>query len=79
MLVSCDRREATAPSAPTALIQPAASVAVAGVAAKLSFTGNPRNTAAGSAIAPAVQVTALDGLGNPVLDFTGDMTVAIAA
>ena len=81
MLVSCDRREATAPSAQTALIQPAASVAVAvaGVAAKLSFTGNPRNTAAGSAIAPAVQVTALDGLGNPVLDFTGDMTVAIAA
>src|SRR5438309_2124210 len=78
MLVSCDRRETTAPTAPTASIQPAA-VATAGVAAKLSFTGNPRNAAAGSAIAPAVQVMALDGLGNPVLDFAGDVTMAIAA
>src|SRR5207302_250290 len=80
MLVSCDRRETTAPTAPTAStasIQPAA-VATAGVAAKLSFTGNPRNAAAGSAIAPAVQVMALDGLGNPVLDFAGDVTMAIA-
>src|SRR5438309_9461239 len=46
MLLSCDRRETTAPSAQTALIQPAASVAAAAVAAKLSFTGNPRNAAA---------------------------------
>jgi hypothetical protein len=70
---ACGTREATAP------IERATVSLTAGVAIKLSFTGNPRNTAAGSTITPAVQVTVLDGLGSPVSDFSGDVTLAIAA
>src|SRR5207247_2479224 len=50
-----------------------------GAAARLVFTVEPTNVAAGAAIAPAVQVTAQDALGNTDLGFTGHVTVAIGA
>jgi hypothetical protein len=46
-------------------------------AAKLSFTVQPINTAAGSAITPAVKVTALDQFDNVATSFTGNVSVAI--
>lgn len=46
-------------------------------AAKLAFTGQPANTAAGLAIAPPVQVTALDQFDNVATSFNGNVTVAI--
>jgi hypothetical protein len=50
-----------------------------GAAARLVFSGQPTTAAAGSVIAPAVQVTAADALGNAVPSFTGSVTVAIAS
>jgi len=50
-----------------------------GAAARLVFSGQPTTAAAGSVIAPAVQVTAADALGNAVATFTGSVTVAIAS
>lgn len=46
-------------------------------AAKLSFTAQPSTTAAGSAITPAVKVTALDQFDNVATSFGGNVTVAI--
>src|SRR5438445_668218 len=40
-----------------------------GAATQLAFTVQPTNTAAGAAITPAVQVTALDGQGNTATGF----------
>jgi hypothetical protein len=51
----------------------------AGGATRLVFTVEPSNTVAGSPITPAVQVTALDPLGNPDPGFSGNVTVAIVA
>src|SRR5947199_402606 len=48
-----------------------------GAARQLAFTQQPGTTVAGVAISPAVQVTALDGAGNPVPGFTGSITVAL--
>ena len=48
-------------------------------AVRLTFSQQPTTAAAGAAIAPAVQVTALDAAGNTVTGFTGTVTVAIAA
>jgi len=45
----------------------------------LLFTVQPVATQAGAAIAPAIQVTAQDGLGNTVTGFTGDVTIAIGS
>ncbi len=47
-----------------------------GVATQLAFTMQPATAVAGQAMAPAVQVTALDPAGNPVPSFTGTVTVA---
>ncbi len=49
----------------------------AGAATQLVFTGQPSNAAANAAIAPAVQVTALDSLGNVATSFTGSVTLVI--
>src|SRR5439155_282826 len=49
----------------------------AAAATRLVFTVQPGNKAAGSAITPAVQVTAQDNLGNTVTTFTGTVTIAI--
>src|SRR5205809_1215681 len=49
----------------------------AGAAAKLVFTVQPSNTAAGAAITPAVQVTVQDAQGNTVTTATTSITVAI--
>jgi hypothetical protein len=49
----------------------------AGAAAALVFTGQPTTSVAGAAIAPPLQVTARDALGNTVTGFTGSVTVAI--
>ena len=46
-------------------------------ATQLVFTVEPAATTAGTAIAPAVQVTARDALGNTATGFTGNVTVAI--
>src|SRR5207253_1873622 len=50
-----------------------------GSATQLAFSVPPTNTAAGASIAPAVQVTALDGQGNTATGFTGNVTVALGA
>jgi hypothetical protein len=49
----------------------------AGVAAKLAFTRQPSNVAAGAAISPAVEVTIEDGSGNVVSSATDAVTIAI--
>ena len=46
-------------------------------ATRLVFTVQPASTVAGTAITPAVQVTAQDNLGNTVTTFTGTVTIAI--
>src|SRR4029077_14737981 len=48
-----------------------------GTATQLAFTVQPPTTVAGAAIAPAVQVTALDAGGNLVPTFTGNITIAL--
>src|SRR2546427_11354981 len=48
-----------------------------GTATQLAFTVQPSNAVAGTAISPAVRVTALDPAGNPVPGFTGSVTVAL--
>jgi hypothetical protein len=45
----------------------------------LSFTVQPTAVNQGTAITPAVQVTAKDNIGNVLTSFTGNVTVAIAA
>jgi len=50
---------------------------IAGTATQLAFTVPPSNALAGRAIAPAVQVSARDVLGNLVPGFTGSVTVPI--
>src|SRR5437667_260488 len=52
---------------------------VPGAASHLAFSQQPSTAAAGAAIAPAVQVTALDAAGNTVTGFTGNVTLAIGA
>lgn len=49
-----------------------------GSANKLVFSIQPVNTTAGQAL-PAVEVTVLDAVGNPVTTFTGPITVDIGA
>jgi hypothetical protein len=51
----------------------------AGPASQLQVTVQPSNTSAGAAITPAVQVTALDALGNLATAYTGNLTMAITA
>src|SRR5439155_511847 len=51
----------------------------AGAASHLAFTVEPSNTASGAPITPAVQVSALDALGNTAQSFTGNVTVALGA
>ena len=49
-----------------------------GPVARLLYTGQPSNTAAGAAITPPVVVTAQDTLGNTASGFTGLVTTTIA-
>ncbi len=49
----------------------------AGTASKLAFTVQPSNVAAGSSIAPAVQVTIEDAQSNVVTTATNQITIAI--
>jgi hypothetical protein len=46
---------------------------------QLVFIGQPGQSTAGSAIAPAVRVAIQDASGNTVTSFTGDVTVALGA
>src|SRR5207253_2237499 len=48
-----------------------------GVASQLVFNVQPSNTTAGTAITPAVQVTAQDAQGNTTTQFTANVTVAL--
>jgi hypothetical protein len=53
---------------------------VSGPATQLVFTVQPPpTTSAGAAITPAVQVTAMDALGNTATGFSGIVTIAIGA
>jgi hypothetical protein len=49
----------------------------AGPASVLAFTVQPSNTSAGSKITPPVQVAAFDTFGNPVVTFSGTVSVAL--
>lgn len=51
----------------------------AGSASQLQVSVQPSNTGAGAAITPAVQITALDALGNLATAFSGNVTMAITA
>jgi hypothetical protein len=51
----------------------------AGPASKLQVSVQPGSTGAGAPITPAVQVRALDALGNLATAFTGNVTMAITA
>ena len=53
------------------------SVTVSQVPRKLAFTGQPQTATAGQAVAPGVTVAVQDSLGNTVMGFTGNVTVAI--
>ena len=73
----------TLTAAPTAGAPPAGATSTAfnvnaGATAKLAFVVEPTDITAGSAISPAVQVTAQDAQGNPTPGFTGPVTIAIA-
>jgi hypothetical protein len=61
----------------TGTVSPALTI-TSGSAIELLFTVPPTNAIAGASIAPPVQVTARDALGNPVTSFTGDVTVALS-
>ncbi len=50
-----------------------------GTATKVAFTVQPTSQTAGVAIAPAIQVTAQDSLGNTDTAFAGSITLAITA
>ncbi len=52
---------------------------VASAATQLEFSVPPSTTIAGEMIAPDVEVTAKDALGNTDPTFTGDVTIAIAS
>jgi hypothetical protein len=60
----------------TSVTSPAFNVTTIGVTV-LAFTVQPVTTQAGTAIVPAVEVTAQDALDNTVISFTGDVTIAI--
>ena len=50
----------------------------AGPAAALQFTGQPTNAMTGSAIAPRIEVTAQDSVGNVAVGFNAMVTVALS-
>lgn len=52
---------------------------MSGPATHLGFMVQPGTSVAGTAIAPAVKVTALDSLENPATGFSGSVTVGIGA
>ena len=49
-----------------------------GTATQLAFTIQPGTTTAGAAVTPAIQVAALDALGNTATGYTGTVAIAIA-
>jgi hypothetical protein len=53
------------------------SIAIPGPAARLVFTQQPSNTAAGAVIAPPVRVTVQDQFGNIATGFSGTITMSI--
>ncbi|MGH7614526.1 MAG: leishmanolysin-related zinc metalloendopeptidase [Gemmatimonadales bacterium] len=50
---------------------------IGGPASRLGFTVQPSNVLVGAAIAPAVEVTALDNQGNTATEFTGSVTMTL--
>ena len=71
-------QSATVPAGGSALVAFQVTCA-APPATQLAFTVQPRNTTAGSAISPAVQVTARDASGNVSTSFSGAITIALGA
>lgn len=63
----------------TPITQPATVTITPGPATQLCFTVQPRTTAVGRVITPAVQVTATDASGHVATGFTGPVTVAIGS
>ena len=68
---------ATAPGLPA--VRSAVLQVAAGPTAKVTFVTQPRDTAAGAAFSPPVQVAVQDRLGNPVRGASGTVTVALYA
>lgn len=68
---------ATITASSNSVISNPVAVTVAQAAAALVFTAQPTEVIQGFTISPAVEVTALDALGNVVSGFTGAVTVAI--
>ncbi|HET9707443.1 MAG TPA: hypothetical protein VFP39_03975, partial [Gemmatimonadales bacterium] len=66
---------ATTPSLPTITSVPFD--VIAGAGAKLVFTQQPSTTTAGLTIAPAIEVTVRDAVGNVATAFNGTVTVSI--
>ena len=67
-------------SASASILSPAASTAfdiVSGPASKLLYTQQPMNGTAGTGITPAIKVQAVDAGGNPVVSFTGLVTITL--
>lgn len=50
----------------------------AGAPAAAAYTGQPTSTTAGTAITPAVRVSVVDAFGNPVIQYSGTVTVSLA-
>jgi hypothetical protein len=67
----------TAAAGGQALTQVATVTVIPAHAQILAFTVEPANAAAGAVLAPAVQVTARDSLGNTDTSYAGNVTVAI--
>jgi hypothetical protein len=55
----------------------AAFAVAVGSADRFVFTVQPSNTTAGTVVSPAVQVSVVDGGGNPVTSFTGPVAIGI--
>ena len=68
---------ATTPSLPS--VTSAVFDVIAGAAAKAAFTQQPSTTTAGLTIAPAIEVTVRDAVGNVATGFNGTITVSITS
>jgi hypothetical protein len=68
---------ATTPTLPS--ITSASFDVIAGPAAKIGFTQQPSTTTAGLTIAPAIEVTVRDAVGNVATAFNGTVTVSITS
>jgi len=74
-----ESKTVSATAAGTAVTQQTTVTVNPAAASRLTFTGQPSNTAANAAIAPPVVVTAQDAFGNTATTFTGSITLSITS